>query len=148
MNEVTITFNDAWISTPLEEYISSLKGVLQVSIKSDKEEIYIKYNPQLISIKILKLEILAFMNIKTPSIIAFNKHSKSNTTETIITIKDLCCEYCLKSMIEELFDIDGIESTYSDFDFHNKKNVLINITYNNNLITKEQITNIETKFNS
>ena len=148
MNELTIRFDNAWVSEPIKEYLSSLKGVLQVDIKSDKEEIYIKYDLNLTSIKILKLEMLTFMNIGIPSIIAFNKHSKISTTNTTITIKDLCCEYCLKGMIEELLDMDGIESTYSDFNFNNKDNITINITYDNKLITKEQINNIETKFNS
>lgn len=148
MNELTITFDNAWVSEPIKEYLSSLKGVLQVDIKSDKEEIYIKYDLNLTSIKILKLEMLTFMNVDIPSIIAFNKHSKTDTTKTTITIKDLCCEYCLKGMIEELLDMDGIESTYSDFNFNNKDNITINITYDNKLITKEQINNIETKFNS
>ena len=148
MNELTIRFDNAWVSEPIKEYLSSLKGVLQVDIKSDKEEIYIKYDLNLTSIKILKLEMLTFMNVDIPSIIAFNKHSKTDTTKTTITIKDLCCEYCLKGMIEELLDMDGIESTYSDFNFNNKDNITINITYDNKLITKEQINNIETKFNS
>ena len=148
MNELTIRFDNAWVSEPIKEYLSSLKGVLQVDIKSDKEEIYIKYDLNLTSIKILKLEMLTFMNVDIPSIIAFNKHSKISTTKTTITIKDLCCEYCLKGMIEELLDMDGIESTYSDFNFNNKDNITINITYDNKLITKEQINNIETKFNS
>lgn len=148
MNELTITFDNVWVSEPIKEYLSSLKGVLQVDIKSDKEEIYIKYDLNLTSIKILKLEMLTFMNVDIPSIIAFNKHSKTDTTKTTITIKDLRCEYCLKGMIEELLDMDGIESTYSDFNFNNKDNITINITYDNKLITKEQINNIETKFNS
>ena len=148
MNELTITFDNVWVSEPIKEYLSSLKGVLQVDIKSDKEEIYIKYDLNLTSIKILKLEMLTFMNIDIPSIIAFNKHSKTDTTKTTITIKDLCCEYCLKGMIEELLDMEGIKSTYSDFNFNNKDNITINITYDNKLITKEQINNIETKFNS
>lgn len=148
MNELTIRFDNAWVSEPIKEYLSSLKGVLEVYIKADKEEIYIKYDLNLTSIKILKLEMLTFMNVDIPSIIAFNKYFKTDTTKATITINDLCCEYCLKGMIEELLDMDGIESTYSDFNFNNKDNVTMYITYGNKLITKEQINNIETKFNS
>lgn len=139
MKELTITFDTIWINNQLVEYLSSLKGVIETKINQSKEEIYIKYNPNLISIKILKLEILLFLDVqKIPSIIAFNKHSKNKTTKTIITIKDICCEYCFKSTIEELLMIDGIESAFSEFsnDYSKSKNVIINIEYDSTLINK------------
>lgn len=85
------------------------------------------------------MEILLYLDIvKIPSIISFDKHSKSNIKKDIIVIKDLCCEYCLKGMIDDLLDINGIESAYSDFDYINKYNVNIFITYNYKLLDKEK----------
>lgn len=150
MKELTITFDNVWINKQLEEYISLQKGVIETKINEVKEEIYIKYNTALTSINILKLEILLFMNIRQiPSIIAFNKHPKNKMNITTITIEDICCEYCFKSIIEELLIIDGIESASSEFsnDYNKLKNVIINIEYDNNLITKEKIIDIETKLN-
>ena len=51
-------------------------------------------------------------------------------------------------MIEELLLINGIEKVNTNFDYINKKDILINIEYDNELITKEDIEMLETKFNS
>lgn len=149
MKELTITFDNVWLDKELKEYLLSLNGINVVEIDDKCETINIKYNPEIITIKIIKLEILAFMDIlKTPSIISFNKHSKNMLTKTTIIVKDLCCEYCLKGMIKELLLINGIEKVNTNFDYSNKKDVVINIEYDNELITKEDIEMLETKFNS
>ena len=67
--------------------------------------------------------------------------------KTNIIIKDLCCEYCLKSMIEELLLIKGIEKVSTNFDYINKKDVILNIKYDKELISKEDIKILEDKFN-
>lgn len=68
------------------------------------DEIYVEYYSSVISLKLLKMEILLYLDIgKVPSIIAFDKHDVSNLNKYTIVIKDLCCEYCLKGMIENLF---------------------------------------------
>lgn len=149
MKKLTITFDNVWLSKELKEYLLSLNGIHNVEIDLKYETINIRYNPKLINIKIIILEILAFMNtLKTPSIILFNKHSKKTLLKTTIIIKDLCCEYCLKGMIEELLFINGIEKVDTNFDYINEKDVLLNIEYDNELITKEDIEMLETKFNS
>lgn len=149
MKELTITFDDLWLDKELKEYLSTLKGIHNVEIDLKYESITIRYDSELISIKIIKLEILTFMDVlKTPSVISFNKHSNKILTKTAIVIKDLCCEYCLKGMIEELLLINGIEKVDTNFDYINKKDVLLNIEYNNELISKEDIKILEDKFNN
>ena len=133
----------------LMDYLEKLDGVKAVKINNDKNEVYVKYNSNIVSPKVLSKEALLYLDlIEIPSIIAFNKHSKCSTKKDSIIIKDLCCEYCLKSMIEDLFEIDGIISVYSDFDYKNKSNVSIFITYDENKINKEKIKELEDKFNS
>ena len=147
MKELTITFDNVWLDKELKEYLLSQNGIHNVEFEN--ETINIKYSPKVITIKIIKLEILAFMDIlKMPSIISFNKYSKNMLTKTTIIVKDLCCEYCLKGMIEELLLINGIEKVNTNFDYSNKKDVVINIEYDNQLKTKEDIEMLETKFNS
>ena len=65
----------------------------------------------------------------------------------IIVIKDICCEYCLKDMIKELLVVDGIESAYTDFDYVNKYNVNIFITYDDTIINEEKLIDLKNKFN-
>jgi len=150
MQELTLTIDYCdYFSKELEEYLISLKGVIKSKINLANNEINIKYDSKLININILKNEILLFLSLnKIPSIISFDKHSINKTINYNIIIKDLCCEYCLKHMIEELLLIDGINSAYSNFNYKNKTNVNLIINYDNNLITKEEIIAISHKFNN
>ena len=148
MDELTLKI-DCWINKEIKDYLLSINGIFEVNINSIENEINIKYNHNLINIKVLINEILLFLDIlKTPSIISFDKHSKQKTEKYSIIIKNLCCEYCLKNMINDLLVIDGIETANSNFDYHNKTNVIISINYNSKLINKEKIKQIESKFNS
>ena len=126
-----------------------LNGVKIIKINNDKNEIYVEYDSNIISLRLLKREILLYLDlVKIPSIVAFNKNFKNGIRKDCILIKDLCCEYCLNGMIEELLEIDGIESAYTDFDYNNKFNVNIFITYNDEIIGKEKINELKEQFNS
>jgi copper chaperone CopZ len=92
--------------------------------------------------------VFLFLGINTiPSLLAFDKHSKNKLEKATITIKDLCCEYCLMGMIEELLFIDGIDKVDSDFDYMNKKNVKFNIMYDENIISADKIKELEKNMN-
>lgn len=131
----------------------SLNGILDVIIKNGEQlEIYVKYNSNLITSKIIKLEILLFLNIlKTPSILAFDKHSTMELAEYKIIRNGICCEYCLKGAIEDLFEIDGIEKVESNFNkekiYDERDNVIISIKYNSGLISMDDMRQIELKLN-
>ena len=150
MNAITLKI-DYYVKNDLLEYLSSLDGVILSKVDSENNEVYVKYDSAIISLKILKMEILLYFKlIKIPSIISFDKHSNNNIKKDKIIIKDLCCEYCLKSMIEDLLEIDGIESAYTNFDFDlmNTSNVNIFITYDDNLISDDKIKELKEKFNN
>ena len=148
MNKLTIKIEDSiYLNNDLEKYLNSLDGVISSKVDIDNDSIYIEYDSSIISLKVLKTELIMYLDIKkVPSILAFDKHTENNIKDTIV-IKDLCCEYCLKGMIEELLEIDGIESAYTDFDYHNKSNVNIFISYNDKVINKEKINEISDKLN-
>ena len=154
-----------FLNNDLENYLKDLNGVKIIKINNDKNEIYVEYDSNIISLRLLKREILLYLDlVKIPSIVAFNKNFKNGIRKDCILIKDLCCEYCLNGMIEELLEIDGIESTkeekdenikidgiesaYTDFDYNNKFNVNIFITYNDEIIGKEKINELKEQFNS
>lgn len=143
-----IEFSD-FLNNDITNYLTSLKGIKLVTIKNDENEIYVEYDSSIISLKLLKMEILLYLDIaKVPSIVAFDKHLKNDTKEENIIIKDLCCEYCLNGMIDDLLEIDGIISAYSDFNYNNKYDVNIFITYDEKIISKKKILELEEKFNS
>ena len=152
MSELIIII-DHWGHKELKEYLMSLNGILDVIIKNGEQlEIYVKYNSNLITSKIIKLEILLFLNIlKTPSILAFDKHSTMEMAEYKIIRNGICCEYCLKGAIEDLFEIDGIEKVESNFNkeknYDERDNVIISIKYNSGLISMDDMRQIELKLN-
>ena len=136
-----------FLNNDLENYLKDLNGVKIIKINNDKNEIYVEYDSNIISLRLLKREILLYLDlVKIPSIVAFNKNFKNGIRKDCILIKDLCCEYCLNGMIEELLEIDGIESAYTDY--NNKFNVNIFITYNDEIIGKEKINELKEQFNS
>ena len=133
---------DSWYLDGLKEYLMALNGMQTVLIKSKKYlDIYLKYNPKLITVEIIKREILLYLDIKIPSIIAFNKYPKVKTESYNIVRDDLCCEYCFKNAIEQLLEIEGIEKVKSNYtedyflkSLTEREKIIINIEYNPNII--------------
>ena len=152
MKTITIEV-DNWGHKELKDYLLTVKGIKKVTVDDENlVKVDIEYDSNLITDKMIRMELdLFFDKQKEPSLVSFNKHEEAPNKYTI-AIKYLCCEYCLKGMIEDLYDIDGIISASSDFTFLNVekqkfKNVLINITYND-IITLDRIKEIEKDFNN
>lgn len=151
MSELTIVI-DNWGHKELKEYLMSLNGILEVEIKNDKGlDIYLKYDSNFITPKIIKMEISLFLDFrKIPSILSFDKHPKFKTLNYHIIRDSLCCEYCFKGAIEDLFDINGIEKVVSNFnydDFDRRERIIISLEYNPNFINIEQLKKIDRKLN-
>lgn len=162
MPEITIII-DNWGHEELKEYLMSLKGILDVEIKNVEHEIksdeqldiYLKYDSSLITPKIIKMEITLLLTItKIPSILSFDKYPKFKTSNYTIIRDDLCCEYCYKGAIEDLFEIEGIETVKGNFNadylfkkYEEREKITINIEYNPNLLKAEDMKQIELKLN-
>ena len=146
MYELTLKLNEShWCDIEIKEYLLTQKEIQEVNINNN--EIYIKYTNKNY-INILIKEIKLFLSIlNEPAILSFNKHRNNNLKEYTKNIKDLCCEYCLMGTIEDLLYKEGIVSASTNFDFINKQNVKINITYDNDIIPKEEILKIEKEIN-
>lgn len=151
MSELSLIIDD-WGHKELQEYLLSLKGIMDVVIKNEnKLEIYVKYDSNLITFQMIKMEILLFLGIlKRPSILAFDKHSNIKTSEYIIIRKDICCEFCYMGAIEDLFEIEGIEKVESNYvdkylfeKYDEGENITINIEYDSSLIVPEKMKQIE-----
>lgn len=150
MKELDIKL-DFWLDYELENYLLTYKGIIKVEIDDIRNEIHIVYDNNLIDFKTIKTKILLFLkSLNIPSFIAFDKHSKNKLIKYDIVIKDLCCEYCLKGMIQDLFDTDGIEKVYCNYDniFHSKKEFIIEVYYDETIISNEDIKKLEIEFNS
>lgn len=78
-----------------------------------------------------------------PIILEFNKEINQKTTEIKYKIEDLCCEYCYKGLVQDLFDNDSIISVKSNFDFYKPvKNIEFVIEYEDNYDEKKLISYI------
>lgn len=154
MSKLTLMI-ESWGHEELESYLKSLNGIHDIKIKNeDKLEIYVEYDENIITWKIIKMEIFLFLNIwKVPSLISFNKYSDVDLYEYKITRNDICCEYCFRSTIEELFEIEGIEKVESNFDeedyykqdYDSRDNVIINVFFNPNILSTQDIKQIDLK---
>lgn len=150
MKKITLKIEYSnFLNNDLINYLSTLDGVTFSKVDNENNEIYVEYDSSITSLKLLKMEILLYLDItKIPSIVSFDKHSNDNNIkEDKIIIKDLCCEYCLNGMIEDLLEINGIERAYTDFDYMNKFNVNIFITYNIKLIEDDTLNELKERFN-
>ena len=142
MNTISLKLN-TWVYDELIDYLKSINGIENVEISND---ITIYYDN--ISLKVIIKEIYLFLNIlNIPSILSFDKHLNNNLKEYKIVIKNLCCEHCLMSDIEYLLYINGINSAYSNYDFDDKDEVEIYITYDSSIISKDKLDDFNKKFN-
>jgi copper chaperone CopZ len=149
MKTVTLGVND-WFQPDMCEYLRTLNGVKIVKIDNEKERVEVSFDEKLTSSKIIKYEVYIYLKIlNSPELVYFDKHSNKNLTKYDLVIKDLCCEHCLKGMMEDLFEINGIEKADCNFDVNYKKreNVIINIEYDDTIINEEEIKKIERKMN-
>ena len=147
MSELNIII-DNFGHNELKEYLMSLNGIFDVKITNDEYlDIYLKYDSSLITLNIIKMEIFNFLDImKNPSMIAFNKYSKYKTLDYTIIRDKICCEYCFKGAIDDLFNIAGIEEVNSNY-LEKKENIIIDIKYNPNIISEEEMRKKELKLN-
>lgn len=145
MDKLMLKIDDNdFLNENLKKYLINLDGIFNCLVSPREGKIYVDYESSIISLKVLKLEILYFLDaLKTPSILAFSKYSHEKTQQDTIIIKDICCEYCLKNFINDLFDQDEIVSVDTNFDHHNMFNVNIFITYKENMIDKTWLENLE-----
>ena len=148
MKELTIVL-DSFGHKELKDYLNSLNGILEVVIKNEKNlEIYVKYNPKLITSKILKDEIYLFLDIlKVPSMIAFDKHAGQESRKYLLDNEKIhCCEYCLKGTIEDLFETNGIEKVECNYFTEDNpckfNESIIEVSYNSDIIDEEDIKRI------
>lgn len=150
MKKITLKIDYSnFLNNDFKKYIKDLKGVKSLELDNQNEKTCIEYDSSIIPLNVLKMEILLYLDLKKiPSIMAFDKHDISNLNKYTIVIKDLCCEYCLKGMIEDLLEYDAIKSAYTDFNYIDKNNVNIFITYDDKILKSDELKNLENKFNN
>jgi hypothetical protein len=62
-------------------------------------------------------------------------------------INDLCCEYCLRGMVDDLMMVEGIGIVNHNYDNVCNNDVIINIYYDRDVISEDDIIDLGKKFN-
>ena len=134
-----------------KEYLLSLKGIISASVKNDEIiTVDVCYDEKLITDNIIFMEIKTYLNIlKIPALISFDRYAKGEIKSYKIEAS-ICCEYCFKIAVEDLFDISGIlkvDSNYIENYYDNKagkkeKDTII-VYYDPKIITENRMKEIE-----
>lgn len=142
-----VVLDDA-ISKELQDYLLTQEGITDVefdskdfltilNIKHDNEttpEIVMKY-------------IELFQDNKYSILSEFDKESISDFKVLKYTIEDMCCEYCYKGLVMDLFENKKIKSVKSNFDYRAPAfNIEFIIEYDKDYKEEELIEYINEKY--
>lgn len=129
-----------WIDMEVLEYLMQLDGVAKAEVNEDKDTLEIYYDDKIIPLKVLVMEVELFLKMeKTPSIIGFDKNSQKELVKKVVTVDDICCEYCVMGNIYDLLFMKGIEKVTTDYDFVEWRNINFFIEYDKDLISEEDV---------
>ena len=139
---------DDFIDDELRVYLLMQDGINEIDInKQDFLTILnIKYNKTTTPEIIMKY-IELFQNNKYSILVEFDKMTSNDFKVLKYTIDDMCCEYCYKGLVMDLFDNRKIKSVKSNFDYHMPAfNVEFIIEYDKGCNEEEIIEYIKEKY--
>lgn len=135
------------INEELKEYLLTQEGITDVDIdnKNSLTVLNIKYNKTTPEIIMKYIEL--FQNKKYSILFEFDKNTIEDFKVLKYTIDDMCCEYCYKGLVTDLFENKYIKSVKSNFDYHKPAyNILFTIEYDKNYKEKDLIEYIKDKY--
>lgn len=140
---------DGIVSPELREFLLSQEGITDVEI--DYDNYFIKLNIKLnekTTPNIVMKYIELFEKNKYSNLVEFNKDFNNKSKTLKYKIDDMCCEFCYKDLVMELFKNDKIKSVKSNYDFNKSAyNIEFIIEYDENYNEKELIKYIKEKYN-
>lgn len=111
---------DDFVNKELIKYLKTQEGILDVKLNEIDTyiEVNVNHNEKITPYIIMK-HIDLFLESTYPSIIQFNKELNVKTKHMHYEAGDMCCEYCYKGFIKEMFDNNKIISIKSNYDIYN-----------------------------
>lgn len=124
----------------LKEFLLTQDGIKSVDIINNKHfsKVIIDYDEK-INDFIVYNYIKLYLDDVSEGFISFAKNVKFDTNILNYNIEQLCCEFCYKRLIEELFKNNNIKSVKSNFDNNNFRNVELVIEYKKDYNEEELI---------
>lgn len=110
---------DNVLTEELKEFLLSQNGIISVELlnKDSFSEINIEFDKRITPEIIMKF-IDLFENNKYSQMLGFDKKTQGDFKTLKYTIEDMCCEYCYKNLVYELFVNEFVKSVKSNFDFN------------------------------
>ncbi len=110
---------DDLVNEELKEYLLMQDGIVGVEINNEDflTILNIEYNKKTTPEIIMKF-IELFQKNKYSILFEFDKGTIGNFRVLKYTIDDMCCEYCYKGLVMDLFENKKIKSVKSNFDFN------------------------------
>lgn len=125
----------------LKEYLLSQDGI--VSINITRKDFLSNINIDLkdnVSPLIAFTYINLYLDNKFPIMISFNKNTNKHLKKLKCIVGDMCCEYCYKNLVEELFNNQFVKSVTSNFKYDEPAfNIEFDIEYDDNLNEEDLI---------
>ena len=139
---------DDIIDDELNEYLKEQLGIVKSKcIKKDfTTELYIEYNKKTNPILIMKY-IEIFQKYQFSALLEFDKGYKEKIKVLKYLIDDMCCEYCYKGLVMDLYENEYIKSVKSNFNFNKPAfNIEFVIEYTDNYDEEDLIEYIKDKY--
>jgi hypothetical protein len=110
---------DDLVNEELKEYLLMQDGIVGVEINNEDflTILNIEYNKKTTPEIIMKY-IELFQKNKFSILFEFDKGTIGDFRLLKYTIDDMCCEYCYKGLVMDLFENKKIKSVKSNFDFN------------------------------
>ena len=123
---------DDIVSDELGDYLLSQEGIKKVEISKEKigNKIYVEYDTSISPIIIMNY-IALFEEYECSELLEFDKGLQCKIKKIKYTIESICCEYCYKSFVMELFKNKYIHAFKSNFDFDRFTSIIIEVEYTN-----------------
>lgn len=138
---------DGILDLELRGYLLSQEGIddVDIIVKDFISEISIKFNKKITPLIIMKY-IDLFQKNQCSTMLSFKKDESNDFNILKYNVKNMCCEYCYKGLIYDLFENEFINSVKSNFDFYKSKfDIELIIEYDKNYSKEDLIKYIEEK---
>ena len=140
---------DDSISEELKEYLLTQEGIIDIKMteKDYLTKLDIKHDDKITPDIIMK-HIELFQKNKYSILLEFANGTKGNYKTLKYIIDDMCCDYCYRGLVMDLFENIRVKSVKSNFD-HKKRaiNIEFTIEYDEEYTEEELIDYIKEKYN-
>jgi len=139
---------DDSLDDEIKDFLLSLDGVVKVDLNREDyiSRLNIDFNNKTNHIIIMKF-IELFQKYNYSQLLEFDKGYGGNYKVLKYTINDMCCEYCYKGLVMDLFENNMIKSVKSNFEFNKPVyNIEFIIEYKSEYDEKELIGYINEKY--